>query len=192
MLAKRRLALASSDVLLDTILRRDDLADIQLAGDVLRNAREEAEQILADTREQAQREKDQALMQFWEQANGFLDAFEQQRQTLQQEAMSAVEDLLNTTLARLLDETTLAERTRALIRNLADSQRHEAVATLSAHPDQLNELRDWLAQSRFSEHWQLKADPLMPPLTLRLSDANGAFDIDWTSLQRGLLGEPAV
>jgi len=188
MLAKRRLALASSDVLLDTILRREDLADIQLAEEVLGNARQHAAQILADARDQAQRETDAALAEFWAKANGALDALEQERQGLQQEAVNAVEDLLNTALSRLLDETTLAERTRALIRNLADSQRHEAVATLSTHPDQLDELRNWLAQSRFSEHWQLKSDPLMPPLTLRLSDANGTFDIDWMSVRRGLLG----
>lgn len=192
MLAKRSLNLASSAVLAETLLRREDIADMQRASDVLRNAQREAEQILDDAHQQAQREKQKALAQFWEAANQTLDNLEQQRQTLQREAMNAVEELLNGTLARLLDETTLAERTRALVRNLADSQRFEAVAILSAHPDMLDELSKWLAESRFAEHWQLKGDPLMAPQTLRLSDDNGAFDIDWQALRRGLLGPDAT
>lgn len=188
MLAKRSLSLASSAVLGETLLRREDIADIQRASEVLRNARSEAQEILADAREQAQRELDHALARFWDGANTLLEALEQQRQTLQRESMIAVEDLLNQTLARLLDETTLAERTRALVRNLADSQRFAAFATLSAHPDRLEALATWLGESRFAEHWQLKGDPLLAPDALRLSDDNGAFDIDWGSLRRGLLG----
>ncbi|MFY1663054.1 type III secretion system stator protein SctL [Pseudomonas sp. Pseu.R1] len=192
MLAKRSLSLASSAVLAEPLLRRDDLVDLQRACEVLRNAHLDAQQILADAREQAQRERDQALAQFWMDANAVLQDLEQQRQTLQRESMAAVEELLNQTLARLLDETTLAERTRALVRHLADSQRYAVSATLSAHPDRLDALADWLTDSRFSEHWQLKGDPLMPPEALRLSDDNGAFDIEWASLRRGLLGTDAT
>lgn len=189
MLAKRSLSLASDAVLVETILRRDDLVDVQLASQVLRDAHLQAEQILAQAREQAQIERDQALAQFWESANGFLQDLQQERQTLQHESMVAVEELLSSALARLLDETLLAERTRVLIRHLADSQRHEAVATLSAHPEMIDDLRQWLEHTRFAEYWQLKDDPLMSPQTLRLSDANGAFDIDWASLRNGLVGQ---
>jgi type III secretion protein L len=192
MLANRSLVLSSSAVLAETILRREDLAGVQLAGQVLNNARHQAEQIVQAAREQAQREKDQALAQFWEGANQFLHDVQQQRRTLEQESMVAVEELLANTLTHLLDETSLAERTRALVRHLAGSQSHEANATLSAHPDQLDELRLWLSDSRFAEHWQLKSDPSLGADSLRLSDANGAFDIDWVSLRRGLLGTPAA
>ena len=47
MLAKRRLVLSSSAVLVTNILRREDLAGTMLAAEVLDNARAEAEQILA-------------------------------------------------------------------------------------------------------------------------------------------------
>ncbi|WP_296262358.1 MULTISPECIES: type III secretion system stator protein SctL [unclassified Pseudomonas] len=191
MLAKRSLSLGSTTVLAETLLRRQDIADLQLASEVLRDAHLAAGQILAEAREQGQRERDQAHVQFWENANAFLQDLAQQRQALQRESMLAVEALLNAALASLLDDTTLAERTRALVRHLAASQRLEAVATLSAHPDVLDDLRQWLDQSRFAEHWQLKGDPLMAHHTLRLSDANGAFDIDWANLRNGLLGEPA-
>lgn len=178
MLAKRRLVLSSSAVLVTDILRREDLAGTVLAAEVLDNARAEAEQILAAAHAQAQREKDQALAQFWDSANGFLQQLEQQRSALAQESMKAVETLLNEALAELLDQTTLAERTRALMRNLAAGQTVETRAVLSAHPDMLDSLGEWLSASRFADHWQLKGDPVLAPQTLRLSDANGAFDID--------------
>lgn len=191
MLAKRSLSLPSTAVLVETLLRREDIADMQLASEVLRDAHLEAEQIRAQAREQALRERDQAHVQFWESANAFLQNLQQQRQTLQRDSMNAVEEVLNSSLARLLDQTTLPERTRALVRQLADGQRFEAVATLSAHPDMLDDLRQWLGESRFAEHWQLKGDRLMAPQALRLSDANGAFEIDWASLRNGLLGQAA-
>lgn len=191
MLAKRRLVLSSSTVLVTDILRREDLASTVLAAEVLDNARAEAEQILAAAHAQAQHEKDQALAQFWDSANGFLQHLEQQRLALAEASMEAVESLLNEALAELLDQTTLAERSRALMRNLAAGQSVETTAVLSAHPDMLDSLSEWLSASRFAGHWQLKRDPALTPQTLRLSDANGAFDIDWDSLRRGLVGSSA-
>lgn len=191
MLAKRRLVLSSSAVLITDILRREDLAGTVLAAQVLDNARAEAEQILAAAHARAQHEKDQALAQFWNSANDFLQQLEQQRQALAEASMEAVEALLNEALADLLDQTSLAERSRALMRNLAAGQLVETTAVLSAHPEMLDSLGEWLSASRFADHWQLKGDPALAPQTLRLSDANGAFDIDWGSLRRGLVGPSA-
>jgi type III secretion protein L len=191
MLARRSLSLSSSAVLTETILRHDDLADMQRAGEVLAQARLQASQWLADARDQAQQEQEQALAEFWGQANDILQGLQQQRLALEQEALDAVEALLNQSMAQLLDEASLPERTRALVRNLAASQAREALATLTCHPDMQATLVEWLADSRFTEHWQIKTDQSLAPLTLRLSDANGAFDIDWTGLRRGLLGAPA-
>jgi type III secretion protein L len=191
MLAKRRLVLSSSAVLVTDILRREDLAGTVLAAQVLDNARAEAEQILAAAHARAQHEKDQALVQFWNSANDFLQQLEQQRQALAEASMEAVEALLNEALADLLDQTSLAERSRALMRNLAAGQLVETTAVLSAHPEMLDSLGEWLSASRFADHWQLKGEPALAPQTLRLSDANGAFDIDWDSLRRGLVGPSA-
>lgn len=191
MLAKRRLVLSSSAVLGETILRREDIADSQRAAEVLDDARCQARQILDDAEHQAQALQDQALAQFWERAEGFLHGLEQQRQNQQEQAMQAVEELLMGALTRLLDEADLAERSRALVRHLAASQPVEAVATLSAHPDMLPSLSQWLDGSRYAEHWQLKGDASLAADSLRLSDANGAFDVDWASLRRGLLGQSA-
>ena len=191
MLAKRRLVLSSSAVLVTDILRREDLAGTVLAAQVLDNAHAEAEQILAAAHARAQHEKDQALAQFWDSANDFLQQLEQQRQALAEASMAAVEALLNEALADLLDQTSLAERSRALMRNLAAGQLVETTAVLSAPPEMLDSLGEWLSASRFADHWQLKGDPALAPQTLRLSDANGAFEIDWDSLRRGLVGSSA-
>lgn len=187
MLVKRRLSLGSAAVLAEPIVRREDLADTQLAHKVLDTARLEADQLLARVQEHAQGVLDQALAEFWDTANGFLQSLEEQRLTSQRDALASAEELLNLALGRLLDETSLVERIRALVRNLAASQVTEATGTLSCHPQLLEPLGEWLADSRFACHWQLKGDTSMPPDALRLSHANGAFDIDWRSLRRGLL-----
>jgi len=187
MLVKRRLSLGPTIVLAEPIVRREDLADSRLARELLDAARLQADQLLAQVQEQAQRLLDQALAEFWGTANGFLQSLEEQRLASQRDAMASVEELLNLALGRLLDESSLVERVRALVRNLAASQVDEAAGTLSCHPQLLEPLGQWLADSRFADHWQLRGDTSMPPDALRLSHANGAFDIDWQSLRRGLL-----
>ncbi|MDY7564680.1 type III secretion system stator protein SctL [Pseudomonas sp. RTC3] len=187
MLVKRRLSLGSAAVLAEPIVRREDLADTQLASEVLDTARFQADQLLAQVQEHAQGLLDQALAEFWDTANGFLQSLEEQRVASQRDALASAEELLNLALERLLDETSLVERIRALARNLAASQVVETAGTLSCHPKILEPLGEWLADSRFADHWQLKGDTSMPPDALRLSHANGAFDIDWRSLRRGLL-----
>ncbi|KPC25842.1 Type III secretion protein HrpE [Pseudomonas syringae pv. cilantro] len=189
MLAKRSITLTGNAVLPEPVLRREDIANSLLARNILADARQQAEQILVLEQEKAERQHQQALAQFWETANAFLGELQMQRDALQQQAMVAVEELLSEALRQLLDETTLAERARALVRNLAASQLNEAVATLSVHPDMAGPVAEWLAESRFAEHWQLKRDATLEPENLRLSDANGAFDIDWTTLRNGLAGD---
>ncbi|MCF5467669.1 type III secretion system stator protein SctL [Pseudomonas syringae] len=189
MLAKRSIALTAAALLPEPILRREHIADSLLARDVLADAQQQASQLLALEQEKAQRLQQQALTQFWESANRLLAELQSQREVLQEQAMCAVEALLSESLRQLLDDTTLAERARAVVRNLAASQLNEALATLSVNPDMAEPVAEWLAESRFAEHWQLKRDATIAVGSLRLSDANGAFDIDWTNLRNGLLGD---
>lgn len=188
MLAKRRIALTDSVVLPEPILRREHIADSLLAREILFEAQQQVQAMRVVQQEEGQRLHQQALAEFWETANAFLQDLQVQRDDLQQQAMSAVEELLNDALRHLLDGTTLAERARALVKNLAASLPNEAIATLSVHPDMVEPLAEWLAQSRFAELWQLKRDTTLTPGSLRLSDANGAFEIDWADLRDGLLG----
>lgn len=187
MLVKRRLSLSSAPVLAEPIVRREDLANAQLAHEMLATARLQADQLLAQAQAHAQGVLDQALAEFWDTANGFLQSLEEQRLASRHEAVVSAEELLNLALGRLLDETSLVERIRALVRNLATNQVDERAATLSCHPQLLEPLAEWLAESRFADHWQLKGDTSMPTDALRLSHVNGAFDIDWQNLRRGLL-----
>ncbi|RMN96410.1 Type III secretion protein [Pseudomonas coronafaciens pv. coronafaciens] len=188
MLAKRSIAMTAATLLPEPILRREHIADSLLARDLLADAQQQASQLLVLEQEKAQRLQEQALAQFWQSANDLLGELKAQREALQEQALCAVETLLNESLKNLLDDTTLAERARAVVRNLAASQLNEAVATLGVHPDMAEPVAEWLAESRFAEHWQLKRDATIALGSLRLSDANGAFDIDWTILRNGLLG----
>ncbi|KPW72224.1 putative hrp/hrc protein [Pseudomonas amygdali pv. ciccaronei] len=188
MLAKRSITLTATALLPEPVLRREDIANSLLARDVLADAQRQAEQMLVLEQQKADLVHQQALASFWEYANAFLAELQVQREVLQQQAMAAVEELLSESLRHLLDDTTLAERARALVKNLAASQLNEAVATLSVHPDMAEPVAVWLADSRFAQYWQLKRDASLTTERLRLSDANGAFDIDWATLRNGLAG----
>ncbi|RMS65431.1 HrpE, partial [Pseudomonas syringae pv. aceris] len=114
MLAKRSITLTADAVLPEPVLRREDIANSLLARDILTDARRQAEQLLVLEQAKADHRHQEALAQFWERANAFLDELHVQREALQQQAMTAVEELLTEALCQLLDETTLAERARAL------------------------------------------------------------------------------
>jgi type III secretion protein L len=53
----------------------------------------------------------------------------------------------------------------------------------------LPEVQPWLATSKFATLWHLQSELSMPLDALRLSNASGAFDIDWSSIERGLLAK---
>jgi len=192
MLAKRSIALTAASLLPEPILRREVLTDSLLARDILTDAQIQADQMLVRKQAESDRLQQQALMQFWESANALLAELQAQREALQEQVMLAVEQLLSESLCHLLDDTTLPERARALARNLAASQLNEVVATLSVNPDMAQPVSEWLAESRFVEHWQLKRDATIAVGSLRLSDTNGAFDIDWATLRNGLQGGEAT
>nr|AAF99296.1 HrpE [Pseudomonas savastanoi pv. phaseolicola] len=189
MLAKRSITLTATALLPEPVLRREDIANSLLARDVLADAQRQAEQMLVLEQQKADLVHQQALASFWENANAFLAELQVQREVLQQQAMACRRGIAQRSRIRhLLDDTTLAERARALVKNLAASQLNEAVATLSVHPDMAEPVAEWLADSRFAQYWQLKRDASLTTERLRLSDANGAFDIDWATLRNGLAG----
>lgn len=189
MLAKRSIALTTAALLPEPIVRRETIAESLLAQDILAEAQVQVREMITRQQAQSDRLQQRALAEFWVSANVFLADLKRQREALQQQAMETVEQLLSDSLKHLLDQTSLAERVRALARNLAASQLNDAVATLSVHPDIADTVAEWLAASRFAQHWQLKRDAAIAVESLRLSDANGAFDIEWTTLRNGLAGE---
>lgn len=189
MLIKRRLSLGVP-VLAEPILRREQLHDSLRAQDLLAQAEQQAAQLLQETQQQQQAWLDQAAASFWNQANALLQNIEEERAAYRRAALVSVESLLNTALARLLDDTDQTQRIRALLNNLDQGLPHKAEANLSCHPDAAVTVQQWLAEMNLGELWVVHSDPDMAPQALRLSNALGAFDIDWNSLQRGLLATP--
>ncbi|NWE73696.1 type III secretion system stator protein SctL [Pseudomonas gingeri] len=185
-LSLRRLSLGASALPHSPIVRLEQLAQAQEATDVLAAARAEAERLLADAREQCQRYLDQALGQFWEQANGFLQALDSEREALHQEVLVSAESVLVAAMTRLFGETGPAERVRALVGHLAGSQRQAVSAVLSCSPGLFDEVQAWLASSRFAQLWQLREDAFLGPQALRLSSDTGTFELDWEGLVRCL------
>ncbi|RON40058.1 type III secretion system stator protein SctL [Pseudomonas brassicacearum] len=186
---RRRLSLGAEALLREPILRREDLADAQRASDLLLVAQAQAEALIADAQGQCQRSLDQATGEFWAQANHFLQSLEDQRQTLQRSAVESAEAMLTLALTQLFDDTSVAERGRALINHLAASQSYACTATLSCPPELFADVQAWIAGSRFAALWQLREDTSMPPQALRLSSDAGEFDLDWSGLVRCLLGQ---
>jgi len=189
MLVRRRLSLGAEALLREPILRHEDLADAQRASDLLLAAQTEAEALIAEAQGQCQRSLDQAAGEFWEQANHFLQTLEDQRLALQRSAVESAEALLTQALTQLFDDTSVAERGRALINHLAASQSYACTATLTCPPELFADVQAWVAGSRFAALWQLREDISMPAQTLRLSSDAGEFDLDWPGLVRCLLGQ---
>ncbi|GGM31244.1 type III secretion system stator protein SctL [Pseudomonas asuensis] len=186
MLVKRTLSLGSP-VINEPILRREAIADAWRAQEVLDQALQQADLIRAKAVEEGQQQVDQTIGEFWNIANAFLQTLEAEREAFRRDILISVEELLNLSLSRLLDDTDLPERIRALLRDLAQSQSVDMVATLNCHPDLAESVSQWLSHSRFAALWRIESDASMPLAALRLSHATGAFEVDWDSLRNGLM-----
>ncbi|WP_223536956.1 type III secretion system stator protein SctL [Pseudomonas sp. GL-B-16] len=186
MLAKRVLSLGMP-VVEEPILRREHLNDVRRADDLLAQARQQAQRILDEAEQEARHQVERATGQFWADANTFLQDLEEERKAFRREALDTVDHLLNEAMTRLLDDASLPERIRALLRDLSASQPIASAATLSCHPELAPTVQDWLEQSRFAQLWQVQPNNAMPSETLVLSHASGAFEVDWNTLRAGLM-----
>lgn len=191
MLIKRRLSLCA-EVLDEPVLRREVIKDVWRAEELLVEAQQRADELLQATERQCQQQLADAQAQFWEQANHHLQLLNAQRATLEEEALRSVERLLFLALARLLDDTDRTQRIRALVRQLAENQAAGELASLSCHPEQAPAVRAWLADSRLAAVWNVQEDADLDMQALRLSHGQGALDINWNELRRGLLGESSA
>ena len=193
MLVRRTLSVGGQGPQGQQIVRLEQFRDSQAAVDVLSQAREQADVLLAEAHAKRQQVLDDAMAQFWEQAGGFLLGLELERQVLHNAVVEASRQLLNRALERLFEESPPSERARVLLAHLATCQTVAAVATLNCHPHLCAEVQAWLAASRYGAVWQLREDSSMPVDALRLSCDNGEFELDWAGLQRCLSvpGSPA-
>lgn len=190
MLVKRRLPL-HAEVLHEPVLRREVIENFLLAEALLKQAQQQADELLLAAEYQCQRQLEQSNALFWERANRQLQALDDQSAALQCEALSSVERLLSVVLLRLLDDIDVTQRIRALMRNLSENQAARSAATLSCHPEHASVVRAWLSDSRLAALWVVQEDADVPVQALRLSHAQGGLDINWDELRRGLLGQPS-
>lgn len=193
MLVRRRMSVGGQGPQGQQIIRLEQFRDSQAAVDVLSRAREQAEALLVEAHAMRQQVLDDALAQFWEQAGGFLQGLEAERQALHDAVVEACGQLLNRALERVFEESPPGERARVLLTHLAASQTVAAVATVSCHPQRWAQVQAWLTASRYASVWQVREDSSLAVDALRLSCDNGEFELDWAGLQRCLSvpGSPA-
>nr|WP_314483839.1 type III secretion system stator protein SctL [uncultured Pseudomonas sp.] len=179
----RRLSQCDRAGLDGPIVRREQLSEAWRAVDLIRQAREQAEGILADAQVQRQRCLDQATDAFWQQAGAFVQALQAEHNTLQEDVVHTCRELLNLALERVFDDCSQGERARVLLNHLAAGQTIGVNAILSCHPQVLSEVRAWLAASRFAGVWQVREDRNVSSDALCLSHDTGAFELDWAGLK---------
>lgn len=187
MLAKRSIALGAGTLVPEPILRHEHIAQSVLARELLADTQKRCQQQVAEQAREMQALQQQALADFWGQANGLLEGLRLHGAVLEQQMMEAIGAVLNQALAQLLDSATLAERVRAVLRHLAGNAPEAGTAVLEAHPDALETVAQWLEQSGFAGHWQLKAAPGLLADEVRLSHPAGTFELQWLGLREGLL-----
>ncbi|SDH58489.1 type III secretion protein L [Pseudomonas flavescens] len=191
MLVRRRLAMPEQ-VLHEPLLRRETVHELLRADQVLDQARQQADELLQAAQDQCRHYLQSAQAAFWEQANRQLQAFADDNAALQHEVLASLDRLLGQALGRLLDDTDLTQRIRALLGNLSDSPAAHATATLSCHPQQAQAVRAWLDDSSLAGLWSVRESPQVALQALRLSHAQGALEIDWDALRRSLTGQSAA
>ncbi len=183
MLVRRTLSVGGQGPQGQQIVRLEQFRDSQAAVDVLSRAREQAEALLVEAQVLRQQVLDDATAQFWEQAVGFLQGLEGERQALHDAVVEASRQLLNRAIERLFEESPPGERARVLLTHLAASQAVATVATLNCHPQLGPQVQAWLAASRYASVWQVRENSSMALDALRLSCDNGEFELDWAGLQ---------
>ncbi|WLG48113.1 type III secretion system stator protein SctL [Pseudomonas sp. FP1742] len=193
MLAVRKLTLAGDCQLIgESLLRREEIDDCLLAGQVLEAAREQAKSILdaalTDARALREVAAEQAQAQVWEQAQALLDDWRAQREQMWEGLNETARQLLDEALRTLLAEVPEPARIDTLLRHLKAAQPHDEASVLHCHPDLAHVLAERLPVLGHS-NWTVRADPQLPADGLSLRASSGDFNLSWQALQRWVLPE---
>lgn len=106
----------------------------------------------------------------------------QQEENLVQQAR----ELVHATLEHLFAQSTEAQKTTALLRQLLHAGAREADATLCCSSQHYADADAWL-QSHPHLSWALKCDDTLPADSLLLQTASGELNVAWPQLQQRLL-----
>ncbi|MFJ4192631.1 type III secretion system stator protein SctL [Pseudomonas sp. NPDC089534] len=189
MLTRRRLSLSHPQALPDDpVLRREIFEDSLLAGQLLEHARAQAETLLADAREEADRLREdaqaRAVADVLQQADALLAQWQAQREQMWDGILASAEALMGQAWQQLLGEQGDAVRIAALCRQLSAARPPDEPGVLHCHPDRLDLAARHLQQAQAV--WSLRADPQQAPDSLCLRTEQGDFTLDWQSLGSAL------
>ncbi|AZF03512.1 type III secretion system stator protein SctL [Pseudomonas sp. R5-89-07] len=164
-----------------SVIPREELANWRQAELLLKDANEQAEQLLSLTEKKCEALREKASLEVWLRADAQLKRWERDRQAMCEKLEQYASAITNEALLRLLDETVAPARLVALLNQLLTIQVPEVSATLLCHPHDMNEIKQHLAYQKTTV-WKLHADETIIPQTLVLKTDEGDFRISWNSM----------
>ncbi|MBC3300468.1 type III secretion system stator protein SctL [Pseudomonas sp. SWRI18] len=167
--------------LLRNFIPREDLANWKQAEQLLRQANEQADELLNLTKKKCESLREQASLEIWRRADAQLKRWEHDRQTMCDRLEHYANSITREAIRCLLDETVAPTRLAALLKQLLANQVHEISAILLCHPHDIEEIKQCLAYHKASV-WKLHADETLTPQTLVLKTDEGDFRISWSAM----------
>ncbi|AZF24919.1 type III secretion system stator protein SctL [Pseudomonas sp. R2-60-08W] len=164
-----------------SVIPREELANWKQAELLLKDANEQAEQLLSLTEKKCEALRENASVEVWQRADAQLKRWERDRQAMCDKLEQYASAITNEAIRRLLDETVAPARLVALLNQLMTLQVPEVSATLLCHPHDMNEIKQHLAYQKAAV-WKLHADETTAPQTLVLKTDEGDFRISWNSM----------
>lgn len=163
------------------VIPREELANWKQAQQLLRNANDQAAELLSLAEKQCETLRKEASLEIWRRADAQLKRWERDRQVMCDKLEHYATSITSRAIRCLLDETVTPIRLSALLKQLLANQIHEISATLLCHPQNLEEMRKCLGGYKITV-WKLHADETVSPQTLVLKTDEGDFRISWSSM----------
>jgi len=164
-----------------TLIPRETLADCAQANQLLSRANAQADEMLRQAEAQCEALLEKATVEFWQRAESQLKRWERERQAMCDSLERHATSITKQAIRCLLDDTVEAQRLAALLKQLLASQVSQVNATLLCHPQEIEEVKQSLANHR-ATLWKLQPDDTIGPQTLVLKTDEGDFRISWSSM----------
>lgn len=164
-----------------SLILREELESWQQANQLLRHANNQADELISQAKKQCEALLEAASLEIWQRADAQLKQWECDRQAMCDNLEQYATAITNQAIRCLLDETVAAQRLKALLKQLLESQVQEISATLLCHPHDLEAIKEVLAHHNRT-FWSLHADETIPPQTLVLKTEEGDFRISLNAM----------
>lgn len=171
-----------------SLIPREELKDWEQANQLLRRANAQADELLRQAAKQCAVLQQEASLEIWQRADAQLKQWDLDRQAMCDHLEHYATAITNQAIRCLLDDIPPPQRLAALLKQLLASQVPEIDATLLCHPQDLEEIKQCLAQ-RNATYWKLHTDEAVLPQTLVLKTDEGDFRISWRSLLETLFNK---